>query len=372
MRRASKLLEDSNKIFHLGLVEAQALCLVVIAEDLEGVLSISKDVDNLEGRRRALGKHVVGGRALMGKDLGHAVVEDIAKGGNLLLGAGLVKGNGNTLSTLDAGDAVAHAADVGDAGGLGAPWRDVARGDEEGEDVGVVGAEGLGLAGAKVLQELVDSVLDGVGLDLEVAVVDPVALDLRHGDISRLADAVPQRLLVRRREAGAANENVGHVGRKMGVGLLRLAALMKKHLEHRAEQKGRIDAEGLGTKSLADSDDAREVRSPKGPFCCAPRYKVSNFLVGSPLENFRTRAGWAAAAWYSNGGAVAAVTLCRSWPSSARQLPSQGAWRLYQLRNGNAIKWGTERHFLCQLATHYCNCPVISSTPQGSEDCSEE
>lgn len=148
-------------------------------------------------------------------------MEDIAKRGNLLLAARLLKSDGKTLATLDTADAVPHATDVGDAGSLGAPWRDVARGDEDGENVGIVLAERR-LSLSKVLQKFIDAVGDGCGFGLEVTVVDPVALDLRHSDICKLADAGSQRLLVRRRNAGAAKQDVRH---DWLAGLLRLAAL---------------------------------------------------------------------------------------------------------------------------------------------------
>ena len=205
VRGTTELGELVDQVLDLGLVKRQATLFVVFLEDLDRVLAGGEDVDDFQSLGLALGKHgdQVGGIGREG--LGHAIMENIAEG-DVLVVEGLVKLDVDETATLNAMNLLLVATDLGNAGGLGAPWREVARSHIPLAAVANVCKAGGGLVGRK-REKLGELLLGGIGIASDVRIIDPDARDRRDLDGGGLVDQLLQLDGLGDRIAGAARKS---------------------------------------------------------------------------------------------------------------------------------------------------------------------
>lgn len=199
-RRSAERLVLLDEVFHVGLIQAQANLLVVVLEGGKGTAAVCEDVDDDEGSAGAFSEDVGGVGDSFGQGLGHSVVEDVLEGAEIAV-EGVLELNGDDVAALDAG---MDATDLGDAGGLGAPWRRVgSRGDEE-----LYGVGGAGLGRLSVEGGGLDQLLDVVDAFVQVNIVEPLAA--YTGDLGGALgiDAIGEFLGGRVGETRLANEGL--------------------------------------------------------------------------------------------------------------------------------------------------------------------
>jgi hypothetical protein len=131
-----------DEIFHLRLIESQTSLLIVILENFNWLSTLGEDVDNLERNTMALSEHALHIWRGTADVLSHAIIEHVLEGGIRSLKR-LCKLKENSAPSLNAFE-ILQTANSSDAGGLGAPWRDVSGSDVV--DLGIWGGNIQGLA----------------------------------------------------------------------------------------------------------------------------------------------------------------------------------------------------------------------------------
>lgn len=175
-----------HQVLHLILAQSQSHLAVIICESCQRLLTIREDVDDDQGCALALDKHGFHRRQLGGNGLGHPVVYDIAEGQVILGGA--FKLDGDHSTPFDAVNLFLETADVGNAGSLGAPWRDVSGSDV---DCHTVLSRVDRLRGVVDLEQLLNLIKSGLAL-LQVDIVQPVSLDGLDLDIGLFVDTTQE------------------------------------------------------------------------------------------------------------------------------------------------------------------------------------
>lgn len=204
MRRSVQLSIGLHKVLHLFLAESQAHLLIVLFQNDQRLLSVREDVHDNEGSPFALCEHDFEGRLLRGNSLGHPVVDDISERKIGGLSVGFVEFDRDHSTSLDAMDLSLEAADMGDAGRFGAPWRDVPGRDVNG-DAPLVWRMRDSPRGICDLEELLDLVESSFAL-LQVDIVEPAPRDGLNRGIALLVDAVQKLAGLCDRKARASDQ----------------------------------------------------------------------------------------------------------------------------------------------------------------------
>ncbi|KAL3463745.1 hypothetical protein BJX64DRAFT_256802 [Aspergillus heterothallicus] len=111
-----------GEIINLRFLQRQSHSLVSLLKNLLRRLITAAERNSFKWQRTMLGEHQVQIRLVLANKLRHPVMQDVLE--TQLVFSILRTKAGDLHSPLNAFDVLAEAADVGNAGGLGAPWRD--------------------------------------------------------------------------------------------------------------------------------------------------------------------------------------------------------------------------------------------------------
>ncbi|KAI6768952.1 hypothetical protein HG531_010056 [Fusarium graminearum] len=196
-----------DQVLHVRLVKAKTSLLVMVLEGSQRASFVGKDINHDKRVSGAMSEHGVENGRRKAEEFRHAIMKDVTEGKVLLPLKGILKFDVDDSASFDAVDGL-EVTDQRNAGGLGAPWRNISRAhiDIDGLVVAVSGRSGRGLLNG--LENLLDTAENGSILGLEIEVVLPGAGKLGNLDRALIVDTLHELLNFRSRVARLADQDV--------------------------------------------------------------------------------------------------------------------------------------------------------------------
>lgn len=242
-RRSTERSVLLDQVLHVRLVKAKTSLLVMVLEGSQRASFVGKDINHDKRVSGAMSEHGVENGRRKAEEFRHAIMKDVTEGKVLLPLKGILKFDVDDSASFDAVDGL-EVTDQRNAGGLGAPWRNISRAhiDIDGLVVAVSGRSGRGLLNG--LENLLDTAENGSILGLEIEVVLPGAGKLGNLDRALIVDTLHELLNFRSRVARLADQDVVHCEcncefkAKYALTLLRQRPVVGRKKNWRGSDKG--------------------------------------------------------------------------------------------------------------------------------------